>query len=448
MSVENEILSSIDNINMCIQEASLDVLDATVKEYNKLSQFVEFTVFDESVVMEGKILDEATGKNTFDGFFKKVILFIPRLLAAIVKSIASVFTNDYEKDMKENKDKGSENLNNENDPQKLETARENVMVVSKGNMNFDPKTKHFFLVDKFKHIKNYIRILTGILPLMKKIRTIHDGGKTTYGTLAREIKAIIKGEATMDEAFGLTADALYELAIDSNRAARAIRGIADETSMHLQKQMEKDYNNGKDITKKAEMKDLADQISEISAIIGTVSFFGRAAHFLGKDLGGGSIFLRKIRSKLAYDKEEDVALMNADTKKKELNSRIKANKRAIARTEDDMKRLDKKDKEILKLEKKNAKLTKKLDDKRLENQASKEFKQDQQDEFWGRESEPVEESTEIEVPANNTQSSIKDSMSEFKDSLLGRTPITDREKKFYKKFDKFFHIPNIVEDDE
>lgn len=398
--VEYEILDSIDNIDSCIQESTLDVFEATMKEYEKFSQFVEFSVFEEAFYMEGKILDEATGKNTFDGTLKKIILFLPRLLIAIVKSIASVFTDKYDEEVTTNGAKASENLNNTNDPNKLAMAQENVNTISNGEIQFDPNTKKFKLGKTFSHIKNWIKILTGAAPLIEKIRTMKEGGETSYGVLAKNLKAILKGEMSIDEGLGLTSDMLVELAKDSNRASRAIEGIAREASMGLQKKLEQDFAAGKDVTKTAQLKDLSDQVSQLMGVIHKVTLFGRAAGFLCKDMGGGSIFLRKIRSKLQHD-EEDKDLMTAKTKEKQLKSQIKAKKREAAKAEDDIKRISKKQEKINKLNTKNEKLEKQLKAAELKRNLAKDTIKDTHDEFYGRgledDNADVQESAEIEV---------------------------------------------------
>lgn len=380
---EYEILSSIDNVELCVQEAALDVFEATLKEYDKFSQYSEFTVFEEAYIMEGKILDEATGKNTFDSFIKKVVLFIPRLLAAIVKSIASVFTDKYDDEIEANGKKAAENLNNENDPNKLAMAQENTKLLSEGKVEFEPKTKKFKLFGKFAHLKNYLMILTGAGPIIRKIRTIKDGGKTSYHQLAKELKACINGESSIQEMTGMSLDALMELAKDSNRVTRALKGVVDEISMGLEKKIASDLQKGKDVSEMAGVKDLMDEISQISGMIHTATLYGRFAGFLGKDLGGGSFFLRKLRSKFAYDKEEDVELMNEKTKEQELKTRINAEKKRIADAKEDQKRLAKKDKEIKKAQAKNAKLEKKLKNKQLESTMERETTQDFRDEHHG-----------------------------------------------------------------
>lgn len=444
---ETEILSSIDDVNETVMESSIDVFDSIINEFDKLSQFVEFTVFNESVVMEGQVWDTATGAGTLDGTFKKIILFIPRLLIGIVKAIGNVFTKDFKKENDENKSKAAENIEKETDPAKLEVAKENTIVVSEGNLNFDPKKKRFFLTKTFLHIRNYIRILVGVAPLLKKLKNTANGASTSYGTLAKELWAIIRGKAQLgEETAGLTADALIDLSSDACSAALAVRGICSEISLNLEKQMQKDYADGKDITKKAEMKDLADSVASVSKIVSRVTFFGKVVHFLGKDLYKGSFLLRKIRSKLAYDKDEDTAIQDERTKMKELKSRKKAVNRQIAKMEDDQKRIAKKDKALQKYKAKNAKLEQQLADKRLEKDAV---------EYTGQMNhldQGFEESAEVDTTNKDV---VNEDFGEYNDSVqqsltdsIKNGVITDKEKEFYKKWDKFFGISNPIEKEE
>lgn len=418
---ENEILSSIDNIDSCVQEALLDVFECTIKEYDKLSQLGEFSIFEEAYVMEGKIWDEATGKNTLDGFIKKVILFIPRLLRGIVRAIASVFTDKFSEETKINGEKAVANLNSTNDPNKLALAKENISEMSEGELELDVKTKKFKLGNGLKHIKNYLRILTGVGPILSKIRMGIDGGKTSYGVAAKELWNVIRGKASAEELKDISADALFELAQDSNRVARGLQGIADELSMKLEKDMAKAQQEGGDMSKYAEMKDLVDALSNISKNVKHVSFLGRIALRLGKDMGGGSIFLRKLRNATAYDKEEDVAMMNAETEGKKLKSQIMANKRTTAKLEDDTKRIAKKQKKIEKLQRKNEKLQNKLDEVANDAKVAAEVKADQ------KRYSNYADSAEIEVDDNEIidEGTFKEEIRAWTSGEDGGTEIID-----------------------
>lgn len=391
--VENEILSSIDDIGYSVQESTINVLDAMIKEYDKMSDFFEFSIFQEAVVMEGKIMDEATGKNTFDSAFKKIILFIPRLLAGIVKAIASVFTDKFDDDLDKNAPEAVNNLNNEDDPQKLNIAQANTQAVSNENISFEPTKKHFILGKKFWHIKNYIKIVSGVGPIFKKLR---DGG-SSYSTLVKEFRSILSGKTSLDEARVLTADVMFEMVKDSSRVSRAVSGIVDEVRFKLEKQLQKAVETGKDASEQAAIKDMLDEISKYAEICSTVTTFGAIGGKIAKYMAnGGPFFVRKIlgtaRANFSHDSEEDKALAEEKRKEKELKSKIKGSKQETKRLEQDKKRIAKKQKKLTKLKERNEERQDELSTARLERNLAREEKQDQKDEFWGK------ESAEVEVP--------------------------------------------------
>ena len=359
---ESMILASIDNIDACIQESAISILDKLVLEYDKMSQILDAALFDEGVVMEGQVWDTATGKDKNESVFFKALAFLPRLLMGIIKAVASVFTKDYKSENEKNAKLANAQLAKVNDPNKLEMCRNNVATISDGELEFNPKKKQFFLTRGFRHIRNYIRILIGVTPILTKLRLGLNGAKMPYSTLAKDLFAVLKGEKSLDETTsGLTADALLELANDSWSAATGVKGIVDEIQMKLSKKMNEDFANGKNIEDQIHAKAILDGITNVAGKVTKVAMFGKIVHFLGKDLGGGSIFVRKVKSALAFDKEEDVALANAKNEKKALKSQIKAEKRARANAKEEMKRKGNKRDKVLELDRENEKLRGKLD---------------------------------------------------------------------------------------
>ena len=314
---ESMILASIDNIDACVQESAISILDKLVLEYDKMSQILDAALFDEGVIMEGQVWDTATGKDKNESVFFKALAFLPRLLMGIIKAVASVFTKDYKSENEKNAKLANAQLAKVNDPNQLEMCRNNVATISDGELEFNPKKKQFFLTRGFRHIRNYIRILIGVTPILTKLRLGLNGAKMPYSTLAKDLFAVLKGEKSLDETTsGLTADALLELANDSWSAATGVKGIVDELQMKLSKKMNEDFANGKNVEDQIHAKAILDGITNVAGKVTKVAMFGKIVHFLGKDLGGGSIFMRKIKSKMAFDKEEDVALANAKNEKK------------------------------------------------------------------------------------------------------------------------------------
>ena len=107
----NEILSSIDNIDDCVMEAEMNVISAMINEYDKAIMIMEnyngndYSSFD--IFMEA---DESTANNNsnepkkskLDGpilgskgenIIKRILLIIPRLIAALVRSIKKKWDN-------------------------------------------------------------------------------------------------------------------------------------------------------------------------------------------------------------------------------------------------------------------------------------------------------------------------------------------------------------------
>lgn len=359
---ESMILASIDNIDACVQESAISILDKLVLEYDKMSQILDAALFDEGVIMEGQVWDTATGKDKNESVFFKALAFLPRLLMGIIKAVASVFTKDYKSENEKNAKLANAQLAKVNDPNKLEMCRNNVATISDGELEFNPKKKQFFLTRGFRHIRNYIQILIGVTPILTKLRLGLNGAKMPYSTLAKDLFAVLKGEKSLDETTsGLTADALLELANDSWSAATGVKGIVDELQMKLSKKMNEDFANGKNVEDQIHAKAILDGITNVAGKVTKVAMFGKIVHFLGKDLGGGSIFMRKIKSKMAFDKEEDVALANAKNEKKALKAQIKAEKRARANAREERNRKLSKRGKVVSLDMENEELRKKLD---------------------------------------------------------------------------------------
>ena len=108
----NEILSSIDNIDECVMEAEMNVLNAMINEYDKAIMIMEnyngndyssFDVFmeaDESTSNNNS--NESKKKSKLDGpilgskgenIIKRILLVIPRLIATLVRSIKNKWDN-------------------------------------------------------------------------------------------------------------------------------------------------------------------------------------------------------------------------------------------------------------------------------------------------------------------------------------------------------------------
>lgn len=93
VNLVDEILSSIDEVETLTMESSVDVIGSMIDSYDKLFTIQENYTGDNldgvlaSFYQEGQIMDEVKAKGANDGTIKKILMFLPRLLAAIVHAI-------------------------------------------------------------------------------------------------------------------------------------------------------------------------------------------------------------------------------------------------------------------------------------------------------------------------------------------------------------------------
>ena len=96
----NEILSSIDNIDECVMEAEMNVLNAMINEYDKAIMIMEnyngndyssFDIFQEGFKDElNKPIRGVKGEN----IIKRILMAIPRLIALLVKKVKKFFNKE------------------------------------------------------------------------------------------------------------------------------------------------------------------------------------------------------------------------------------------------------------------------------------------------------------------------------------------------------------------
>lgn len=93
VNLVDEILSSIDEVETLTMESSVDVIGSMIDSYDKLFAIQENYTGDDidgvltSFYQEGQIMDEVKAKGANDGTIKKILMFLPRLIAAIVHAI-------------------------------------------------------------------------------------------------------------------------------------------------------------------------------------------------------------------------------------------------------------------------------------------------------------------------------------------------------------------------
>lgn len=315
--VREEIIDTIDSfgdIDSCVLECALTVYDAMSSEFDKIISVMESNgeTIDSSfgLFQEGELLDYATGKNTADNTIMKIIKFVPKLIIGIIKSIGSIFTNENKKDMNDTIKSAQYTITNADESQLTQLAQQSK-TASNGEILFDPKEKKFKLGDKFKHTKNRL-IMLGLFPaVITKIRRACKSNNVPYKSLANDIKDIfLKNKPVDGETVAYTLDSLKEMLDDSFTVSLALKASCEEVSALLEKQMKKDFENGKDIEKSKAAKDLIDQIGNISGVVTKVTGFTALSRKVLK------LFGRSAAHNVMYaDKYDEIADIKAENKK-------------------------------------------------------------------------------------------------------------------------------------
>ena len=132
----NEILSSIDNIDDCVMEAEMNVLNALCNEYDKAIMIMEnysgndyssFDIFQEGFKDEvNKPVFGVKGEN----WFKRIGMIIPRLIAMIVNAMKKLVNKILSRPIKkQNKGSKQKNDNKNLDNIDFKTVDENGKTV-------------------------------------------------------------------------------------------------------------------------------------------------------------------------------------------------------------------------------------------------------------------------------------------------------------------------------
>ena len=100
ISVRNEILDSINDLNQVTMESTLDVFGSMISAYEKADMIMEysntddvsmFSIFQEAEVKEGDAKTNADAKKK-DSFGYRLIHFIPNLIKKLIDAIKSAWT--------------------------------------------------------------------------------------------------------------------------------------------------------------------------------------------------------------------------------------------------------------------------------------------------------------------------------------------------------------------
>ena len=322
----NEVIDTIDSfggIETCVLETAVSVYECLSHEFDKVYSIMESN--EESIdssfglFQEESIIDHATGKHTADGMFKKILLFVPRLIGGIVRAIAGVFTKDYKKETDKDYKNAQYTITHGTSDQ-LSKIANTVNAGTDGQITFDPKTKKFTLGEKFRHIKNKIIILTGSTVLLNKLRQACTSKNIPYKNLAKDLADIFNKNKEVDnDTITYTLESMKQLMDDGFATSLTMKAVCEELSTVLTNKIQSDLAGGKDPQKLADAKDLLDKLGQMSGYVAGVTGFGA----IGRKILG--LFGRPIA---LHAKNTEMHDEIADLKRQEkmLEAQIKTNK--------------------------------------------------------------------------------------------------------------------------
>lgn len=297
----NETISEIISFNtnncdveLTVYEYTINIFGSLLKELDKIQIIQDYCVeglADPNMFFqEGEsVIDYATGKHTADSTFMKIIKFIPKLFIGMGRAALSMMKGGKggDDDPERSYPRAVANLANAS-PQQLEHVGMEVKQMTDGSITFDTRKSEFWLGERYRHARNWVRIIKGFAGLGREIKNFVENDSNEYKTLAAELSKLVNKEKNLDaETMSITLDAFHQLMKEGQGAAGAISGLADELSSKLAKKMDKDFANGKDPEKWADAKKLLDGIYDVNIKVHDFSrlynWGVRIINFVGND---------------------------------------------------------------------------------------------------------------------------------------------------------------------
>ena len=297
----NETISEIISFNtnncdveLTVYEYTINIFGSLLKELDKIQIIQDYCVeglADPNMFFqEGEsVIDYATGKHTADSTFMKIIKFIPKLFIGMGRAALSMMKGGKggDDDPERSYPRAVANLANAS-PQQLEQVGMEVKQMTDGSITFDTRKSEFWLGERYRHARNWVRIIKGFAGLGREIKNFVENDSNEYKTLAAELSKLVNKEKNLDaETMSITLDAFHQLMKEGQGAAGAISGLADELSSKLAKKMDKDFAKGKDPEKWADAKKLLDGIYDVNIKVHDFSrlynWGVRIINFVGND---------------------------------------------------------------------------------------------------------------------------------------------------------------------
>ena len=188
MNFVNEILTSIDEASDVTLESMVSVYDSMLTSYEKMHNNTECYVegFVQEADTKPSIMDQATGADKNESMIVKIIAFLPRLIMAILKKAAGVFSKDNEKAIN-NLPKSTEVTLEKSSEEELAKKNEQLQKDTNGIIGVVPKKK-CFIVRGFTHLKNLLLLATTLPELLKLIKGSMQKKTFSWSQLAVDVK--------------------------------------------------------------------------------------------------------------------------------------------------------------------------------------------------------------------------------------------------------------------
>lgn len=297
--VKSEVIDAINSIDDVMMESTIGVYSALSSEYDKLMSFMDYKY---DIYQEGEVWDRATGKYSDDGVIMKIIKFIPRLIMGIIDAVTKTFSKGYSNDVvtigsqaQSIVDKASE--------EEINQVSQQVSEMTDGKIKVDKKTKKLTLFGVMKAGWSKMALLGTGAKCLTRLRTELTKPNTDYKKFAGELKDIFKGDKKIDEeTISIGVDAFSQGLSDVCTGSLGVAAACNELKGILEKKCESEIKKGNK-AKAAEIKDLIDQIQQVSIVVSQASFLGRVGFKVVSFLGKNKI--SKKLEKLVYADDFD-----------------------------------------------------------------------------------------------------------------------------------------------
>lgn len=314
------VLDSIDQIDQTILESDMMATYALLRMHEKLNVVLEYAEEKEEfmelqVIQEGEIFDKAKG-SSLENIFKRVLLFIPRLVIAIGEAIGKCFSKDKGDKFDKDIDYLMEHID-ELSPEQKQYLQSQISKQSEGKFTFNALTNSF----DFQSMNplEAIGFLWSVKTLFDKMEKASFLSIESYKPFVEEMKELLSGEKKIDsETKNVSWSTLKKCMKDGMKLSVAIKASAKVISKALDKVQSENPNNQELLN---HAKALVQQLNQVSGKVVVIT--------TGFNIVSGSVdFFRQIFGKRYDSAEEKKAAKEAATELRD--KEIEAKEQKIA----------------------------------------------------------------------------------------------------------------------